>query len=820
MKKRQKRAYGGTPISISDPSEAIVRGNIAQAKKQYEIDRKYAPWEQAAGVVSSLAGSIVGGIVQNKLDKLGNLQDTEVTQNFSSGLNYNPNDFKLNTPSLPSYNEDSPLIKDFRTSMLRDQYLKGFGQNQDLGFKAPQSNPSLLDPNYKPFGYNQTMPSFGGFAFGGTVDPTKPQRPGSRIYRQQTADEIAAGNTSMRNAYNNGLGIQLDNSVASPLQHDPTALVSDGYIKPDAFIHDPRYKGRYNASVAGDGTVTITGTDRIFYGNRNNTDNMINRLIELNKGTNLRIDPDASYRATNAYFNAQKRGWGGTIAKGLGLAMKALPYAQAIMPVIESFTNEPEDPFEDFYKPKFSDNLRFASGGEVPPPPKKRRSLMGGMFASEDDIRQNTNDYVNYITNPNEDFQSAMDKRLGAKLHYNRGSKFDKTLGEIIKQGNSGHNAGDINATSYYPFNDFERQAAKEYLASYGSIPDFEENSFSIGHDNRKAYKDFINHVRERAKKLERIDSINKKINPETTASSVAYPTNRMNTDIMDTVKKFSKLKPKFDDISYGSTTYNNGVIDSDGLSPNPNRTYGYNSQEVFLPRLKKDIDYAVEDEKETRSWMGKDTTGLDYNNVNYKTHGYRGHKYATGGNVNQQIPIEAEGQEVVEEPNGNMYELQGASHEQGGIDMNVPEGSQIYSKRLKGMDGKTMADRKKFREQHLAKLQRLMELNPNDRMLKKTYEKTVRDFQKQEEEDLAYMNYMHQQQEMAQQQQAIQQQQMAQAMQQSAYGEGMEEGYQQGYGQGENMGYSEGMEEAYEEQPQFASGGYVNPYENRNPFF
>ena len=56
--------------------------------------------------------------------------------------------------------------------------------------------------------------------------------------------------------------------------------------------------------------------------------------------------------------------------------------------------------------------------------------------------------------------------------------------------------------------------------------------------------------------------------------------------------------------------------------------------------------------------------------------------------------------------------------------------------------------------------------------------------------------------------------------MQQSAYGEGMEEGYQQGYGQGENMGYSEGMEEAYEEQPQFASGGYVNPYENRNPFF
>ena len=32
MAKRQKRAYGGTLISISDPSEAIARGNIAQAR--------------------------------------------------------------------------------------------------------------------------------------------------------------------------------------------------------------------------------------------------------------------------------------------------------------------------------------------------------------------------------------------------------------------------------------------------------------------------------------------------------------------------------------------------------------------------------------------------------------------------------------------------------------------------------------------------------------------------------------------------------------------------------------------------------------------
>lgn len=113
--------------------------------------------------------------------------------------------------------------------------------------------------------------------------------------------------------------------------------------------------------------------------------------------------------------------------------------------------------------------------------------------------------------------------------------------------------------------------------------------------------------------------------------------------------------------------------------------------------------------------------------------------KYAFGGDV----PIEAEGEEIIQEPNGNMYELEGASHESGGIDLNVPQGSQIYSKRLKGVDGKTMADRKAYREKQLAKLEKLVSLNPNDKILKKTLEKTKTDFAKQEADDMAQMNYM-----------------------------------------------------------------------------
>lgn len=116
--------------------------------------------------------------------------------------------------------------------------------------------------------------------------------------------------------------------------------------------------------------------------------------------------------------------------------------------------------------------------------------------------------------------------------------------------------------------------------------------------------------------------------------------------------------------------------------------------------------------------------------------------KYAFGGDV----PIEAEGEEIIQEPNGNMYELEGASHENGGIDLNVPQGSQIYSKRLKGVDGKTMADRKAYREKQLGKLKKLVSLNPNDKILKKTLEKTQEDFAKQEADDMAQMNYIQEQ--------------------------------------------------------------------------
>lgn len=112
----------------------------------------------------------------------------------------------------------------------------------------------------------------------------------------------------------------------------------------------------------------------------------------------------------------------------------------------------------------------------------------------------------------------------------------------------------------------------------------------------------------------------------------------------------------------------------------------------------------------------------------------------ASGGEFEGEV--ELEGGEVIETPNGEMAELTGPSHESGGIDMLLPEGTEVFSKRLKGPDGKTFAERKKSRERKLSRLNSLLEKDPMDYLLKKTLEDTQVGFEAQEKEDLAKMEF------------------------------------------------------------------------------
>lgn len=85
----------------------------------------------------------------------------------------------------------------------------------------------------------------------------------------------------------------------------------------------------------------------------------------------------------------------------------------------------------------------------------------------------------------------------------------------------------------------------------------------------------------------------------------------------------------------------------------------------------------------------------------------------AHGGMVGGMAPVEVEGEEMAEMPNGQMMQFEGPSHEGGGIPVNLPIGTEVFSKRIK-IDGKTMAQRKKDRESTEARLQKKLDKDPD----------------------------------------------------------------------------------------------------------
>lgn len=87
--------------------------------------------------------------------------------------------------------------------------------------------------------------------------------------------------------------------------------------------------------------------------------------------------------------------------------------------------------------------------------------------------------------------------------------------------------------------------------------------------------------------------------------------------------------------------------------------------------------------------------------------------KHAFGG----QVPVEVEGGEIAQEPDGTVNQYTGASHENGGVDDTVPQGTAVYSDRI-AIDGKTMADRKLARERSLSKLKNAGKRRPVDAIM------------------------------------------------------------------------------------------------------
>jgi len=110
--------------------------------------------------------------------------------------------------------------------------------------------------------------------------------------------------------------------------------------------------------------------------------------------------------------------------------------------------------------------------------------------------------------------------------------------------------------------------------------------------------------------------------------------------------------------------------------------------------------------------------------------------KMAFGGKV-EQVPVEVEGEEVAQTPDGSVMEFNGPSHEEGGIPTSLPEETKIYSKRIKKF-GNTMAERAKKRAKKEARLESKLAKNPGDILIAQTLDRIKAINKKAEEQDLA----------------------------------------------------------------------------------
>lgn len=126
--------------------------------------------------------------------------------------------------------------------------------------------------------------------------------------------------------------------------------------------------------------------------------------------------------------------------------------------------------------------------------------------------------------------------------------------------------------------------------------------------------------------------------------------------------------------------------------------------------------------------------------------------KHDMGGYVEpQNVPVEVEGEEMYEMPNGQVGEFSGPKHENGGIPIELPEGTKIYSDRLT-INGKTMAERKDKREKNISKLERLLSKNPQDKFIKSALQREKETFQQEEQQDMMVQEQMNNAQQQTEQ--------------------------------------------------------------------
>jgi len=111
--------------------------------------------------------------------------------------------------------------------------------------------------------------------------------------------------------------------------------------------------------------------------------------------------------------------------------------------------------------------------------------------------------------------------------------------------------------------------------------------------------------------------------------------------------------------------------------------------------------------------------------------------KYAMGGDIpGNGIPVELEGGESGIMPNGQDFNVEGPSHAQGGVPMELPEGTDVFSDRLKQKGtNKTYSDLNKQISNKMSKFKKTMEDPESTGISKRTAERMLKRYEGQQKD-------------------------------------------------------------------------------------
>lgn len=110
----------------------------------------------------------------------------------------------------------------------------------------------------------------------------------------------------------------------------------------------------------------------------------------------------------------------------------------------------------------------------------------------------------------------------------------------------------------------------------------------------------------------------------------------------------------------------------------------------------------------------------------------------AAFGQEGENRKVEAEGEEVMDGPTTGPQKIQGPSHDNGGVDMEVPFDTDIFSDRVVDESGKTMAERKEVRERKKKSIVEMLEKGgKHDAAKRNAYKRKLKQLESQEQKDL-----------------------------------------------------------------------------------